>query len=232
MRHFLLIAVVCCVVIPVYGQKPATKPAEHQQPSTDAQPPRTQTVNVDTVNVNTLNVVKQANAPDKANQNANKPPSYFCRLIAPENLPTLILCVIGAAGVGAAIVTYFAISRQATESKNATQAMRESTAEVKRQANFQEIAMQQWIEISGWRREGGSSREENPPRFTIAADLSNPTAVPLTVKSVSIRIVGEPTADYEVGNVLAPGGNPSKLLTPTSLSRNGLPLIAKMPLAW
>src|SRR5579862_4293549 len=100
-----LIAAICCVVITIYGQKAATKAAKNQQDSANSQPPKNPAINVDTVNVNTLNVAKQENAPDKAAQNTNKPPSYFRRLVAPENLPNLILCIIGAAGVIAAIST-------------------------------------------------------------------------------------------------------------------------------
>src|SRR5712692_8468537 len=112
MRYALLIAV-CCVVIPVNGQKAGEKTNTQQQSSAATQPPKNCTINVDTVNVNKLNVTQQADSARKPDKNANKPPSYFCRLVAPENLPTLILCIVGIAGVILAICTLRAINRQA-----------------------------------------------------------------------------------------------------------------------
>lgn len=134
--------------------------------------------------------------------------------------------------VVAAFLTLAVIWYQAKEMARATNEMRESTKTVKQQVDIlerqtkateeaaratqrsvelQEALNQQWLEVSGWRREGFGSRETNPPSFTIAVDVTNPTTAKLTVKSISIRIVGEPVMDYEVGNVLAPGGEPIKV---------------------
>jgi len=114
----LMLAAVCCVVIPVNGQKAGEKNNTQQQSSAKPQTPKNDTINVDTVNINKLNVTEQTNPPDKSDKNANKSPSYFRRLIAPENLPNLILCFAGTAGVIAAIYTLRAINRQADLMEN------------------------------------------------------------------------------------------------------------------
>ena len=56
-------------------------------------------------------------------------------------------------------------------------------ANAERSIRLQEIYQQQWLLIDGWRREGFGSRETNSPHFTIAADISNPTDLPLTINS-------------------------------------------------
>jgi hypothetical protein len=83
-------------------------------------------------------------------------------------------------------------------------------ANAERSIRLQEIVQQQWLVIDGWRREGFSSRETNPPHFTIAADISNPTDLPLTIKFITVKMPGGPSADYEVGNVLPPHGDAIK----------------------
>lgn len=113
MRYALLVAAICCVIIPVNGQQGTTKSNANQKSSAKTQTPANSTIDVDTVNVNKLNVTQQANAPDKAGQNANKSPSYLRRLIAPESLPNLILCIVGIAGVIVAICTVKYIAAQA-----------------------------------------------------------------------------------------------------------------------
>jgi hypothetical protein len=72
-----------------------------------------------------------------------------------------------------------------------------------RQIALQETLNQQWLDIINWRREGGASREENPPKFGIAAEIVNPTNVPLTINVLTIGIRGEQES-YGTGNVLAP----------------------------
>jgi len=121
MRNVVLIAAVCCVVIPVYGQKAATKTDKRQQAAADPKPQKNEVIKVDTVNVNKLNVDKQEDSLGKGNQNINRPPPYVRRLFAAENLPNLILCVIGIAGVIAAIYTLGAINRQTDATEKAVE---------------------------------------------------------------------------------------------------------------
>jgi hypothetical protein len=135
---------------------------------------------------------------------ACEPNGYFCRLFSAASLPTVLLVLVGIGGIWAALRTLNTIERQADITERQTKATEDSV-------NLQETLNQQWLDISGWRREGDSSRELNPPVFTIAADISNPTNAPLTVKSVTIRIIGDESMKYEVGNTLAPNGEPIKI---------------------
>lgn len=131
---------------------------------------------------------------------------------------TLILTVAGIGGIIVAICTLKRIETQtratviaAKSTRKSAEATKKAAEATRKSVELQEILNRQWLEISGWRREGGGSREDNPPRFTIAADISNPTNAPLTVKSATIGIVGNDSMEYEIGNTLAPNGEPIKI---------------------
>jgi len=119
----------------------------------------------------------------------------------------------------AAAFTLAVIAYQAREMRRATAVMQKSTDAVQRQTDIlerstaaseksvrlQEIAQQQWIQVSGWRIEDRSSVEENPVRFTIVMDISNPTSAPLILQSVSMRGAGKSVGvGMGIQNVLAP----------------------------
>lgn len=121
--------------------------------------------------------------------------------------------------VVAALLTLGAIAYQAREMRRATAVMLKSTDAVQRQTEIlerstaaseksvrlQEIFQQQWVQVSGWRIEDRSSYDEIPPRFTIVMDISNATAAPLTLQSVSMRGAGKSVGvSLGIQNVLAP----------------------------
>lgn len=123
-------AAVCCVIVPINGQTTGKDSTAHQKPSNSAQaqqqsmlPP--QTVNIDTVNVNKINVPQQTEPTEKPDDNRKESPSYFSRLVAPENLPNLILCAIGVAGI---IAAYFTLRemKSATNVANKTLVLTQS----------------------------------------------------------------------------------------------------------
>src|ERR1035437_60930 len=105
MKRMILIAAVCCVIIPVNGQQAGKHSNPQQKHPNNSQSPKNETIDVDTVNINKLNVAQQTGPSDKSEEDANKPPSYFRRLIAPENLPNLALSAIGVVGIIVAICT-------------------------------------------------------------------------------------------------------------------------------
>jgi hypothetical protein len=83
-------------VLPIYGQGKTAQPREDQRatenaikPETDkpATPPEARIV----INEETANT--QSNRPE------DKPKSYLTRLIAPENAPNLVLCLVGFVGI-------------------------------------------------------------------------------------------------------------------------------------
>src|ERR1700727_1606049 len=96
---------VCCIVVPVNGQPARKNPKAGKTKSANSQPPKINVVDVDTVNVMKFNIPRQPEAAGKADESKKDSQSYFRRLFAPENLPNLILCAIGIAGVFAAVKT-------------------------------------------------------------------------------------------------------------------------------
>lgn len=180
MRYALLVATICCILVPVNGQKATAKPNTNQQAPAKAQAPANKPINIDTVNVDKLNIAEQPNAPNKADGNANKPPSYLRRLIAPENLPNLVLCIIGIAGVIAAICTLRTIGRQTAATERAAEATRKSV-------ELQEVALRQWVTIDNWKslvflpEDGGLS-------LHVQFDVTNPTDLPLTLDYAFIML--------------------------------------------
>src|SRR5215471_15434734 len=112
-----LLAAVCCIVIPINGQTARKNADAHQKHGDNAQPPKVDTVNVNTVNVTKFNVPQQPEPARRADNDSKEPPSYFHRLIAPENLPNLILSVVGIAGIIVAVRTLAAMNGQLEEMK-------------------------------------------------------------------------------------------------------------------
>src|SRR5579872_4656150 len=92
MRYSMLtVLAVYCVIIPIYWQTASKNSATHQRQAKSAQTPQQptptpQTINVDTVNVNKFNVPQQTESAGKPDDNRKESPSYFYRLISPENL--------------------------------------------------------------------------------------------------------------------------------------------------
>ena len=83
-------------------------------------------------------------------------------------------------------------------------AIKRQSDSMERQIALQETLNQQWLEIRGWRREGEGSREEIPPKFSVASEIVNPTNMPLTIDVINVA-VRTTTETFGGGNELAPG---------------------------
>jgi hypothetical protein len=116
----VLWASVCCIVIPINGQAARKDTNTGKAKPADSQPPKIDVVNVDTVNVTKLNVAQQPDPTRKGDNDNKESKSYLRRLVAAENLPNLILCGIGIAGVIAAICSLNVIRQQAHWMKKQT----------------------------------------------------------------------------------------------------------------
>src|ERR1700693_3656543 len=97
----------CFVAVPVNGQDTGDRATVQQKSPTNIQDPTKETPNVETANV-----LEQQDSTRVSDKDRNKPPSYFRRLIAPENLPNLILCIVGIIGIIAAVSTLRTIREQ------------------------------------------------------------------------------------------------------------------------
>lgn len=211
-RAIALLLVLACSQV-VHGQSKSSPTGRDVSHTQNAKKPETASSPS-----NTAVVVKQETASTQGEGTKNGSKSYFARLFAPENLPNIALFVVGVGGIIVAVCTLKIIqrqtehiARQARSMRYQTTILRESAAATRKAAeateksvSLQEIMQQQWIQIDGWRREGGGSREENPPRFKIVMDITNPTSVPLIIKVIRMSIRGR-TLTRGVGNKLAPG---------------------------
>ena len=215
----LALALICIVALNVGGQpdqtaNPHKEIAEAPEPSTTVAPP--------------------SDGQPKAE--SNRADTYPSKWYEPLKRPDWWL-------VFAAILTLCAIVYQAREMAHATNEMRESTKTIKQQVDImerqtkatesaaiatqksvelQEVIQQQWLQIEGWRREGGGSAEENPPRFTIAMEVCNPTQVPLTLETVTAQ-VGREHFELDARNLLPPNGGWYKAEFPIALRSEQIP---------
>jgi hypothetical protein len=121
-----LVASVCCIVIPINGQHSSTNAKASKAKPANSQSPKVDAVNVDTVNVMKLNVPQETETAGKSDNNGKESKSYFSRLIAPENLPNLLLCAVGVAGVFVALRTLKQLRRQTDILAEYNKATRES----------------------------------------------------------------------------------------------------------
>jgi hypothetical protein len=106
-------------------------------------------------------VVWRAQRSGGACSHASTPESYRCRLIAPENLPTDYLVIVGMGGVFVAIFTLKSIHHQAVQMRKQTTILNESADATKRAAdaallNAQAVidADRAWIMLDSFQPEG------------------------------------------------------------------------------
>jgi hypothetical protein len=123
----------------------------------------------------------------------------------------LALALAAFAGIGVGIWTLCYIRSQATEMRHqrilmrrTLNTIRKQTGTMERQIVLQETLNQQWLEIRGWRREGEGPRETEPPQFSVACEIVNPTNMPLTINVINIG-VRTTRETFGAGNELPPG---------------------------
>jgi hypothetical protein len=68
-------------------------------------------------------VVQQEAAATQGDGSQNAPKSYFARLIAPENLPNVVLCFVGIGGILVAVFTLRIINRQTKATEDSVTAI-------------------------------------------------------------------------------------------------------------
>lgn len=212
------LAIFGCVALLLFGwprmaenQQSGTHAAKHVA-STNNQPPPPTHVIIDPPFPQFESLPKPT---DNSGESQEKPLPQFVR-------PEWVIVYVTVAYSVITLFMWLTIKRQAEIMENQARDIRESSArtfdQMQRQANMmerqitlQETLSQQWVEVSDWRKEGFGSRELNPPRFTIAAEIRNPTQAPLTIQFAYIGTPGKPLMEYEIKRVLAPGGSSEKI---------------------
>jgi hypothetical protein len=123
MKAFLCIAVIAVVnivIVPIEGQ---TKGADTGSNQTQSAAAKKQEATPATTSVNAINEQAPTQQGKGAKAESNR---YFERLVAPENAPNLVLCVVGIAGIGIGICTLCSIRKQADVMEKQLGAMKEA----------------------------------------------------------------------------------------------------------
>ncbi len=113
-----LLAAVCCIIVPIYGQERSTKSAADEQ-------------NAESIATQTSASVGHDAAQAEGNKAEKDSPCYFSRLFSPENLPNIGLFIAGVAGIFIAISTLKSIKKQAELMQGQLIAMQRPKIEVK-----------------------------------------------------------------------------------------------------
>jgi hypothetical protein len=112
------------------------------------------------------------------------------------------------AGLTALAIVYQAkeMASATAEMKKQADIMRRSTEATERSVRLQEIAQQQWVQMTDWRTEQRSPAQGNPSSFTVAMEITNPTSIPLTVKAVTAIVAGRKFS-FVANNMIGPSDN-------------------------
>jgi hypothetical protein len=116
MRKGLAILILFAIGMPVHGEKESPKSGSDQKQTDDGekQPPPSAKATC---------VIKQEGTTIECDWPQANAPSYFHRLISAENLPNLLLFLIGLGGIVAAIITLRKVERQILVAEDGTKAM-------------------------------------------------------------------------------------------------------------
>lgn len=90
-------------ILPIYGQEKSSQPTRNENRTQDQEKP---------ANPFTGTVINQETTNCECYRPDDKPKSYISRLIGPENLPNIGLCIVGAIGIALAVGTLKAVRRQ------------------------------------------------------------------------------------------------------------------------
>jgi hypothetical protein len=123
MKYIIAALLVFASIYVVHGQGKASPSNRNENHTTDANNPKPESPSS-----NTVIVVEQeaANAQDDRAKSDSK--GYFKRLFTPENLPNIVLCLVGIGGIIVAVCTLRIIERQ-------TKHLRNSVVQARRAAN-------------------------------------------------------------------------------------------------
>jgi hypothetical protein len=113
-----LLAAVCFIMVPIFGQERSTKPNADEQ-------------SAENIATQTSASVGHDAAQAEGNKAEKGSPRYFSRLFSPENLPNVGLFIAGLAGIFIAISTLKSIKKQAELMEGQLIAMQRPRIEVK-----------------------------------------------------------------------------------------------------
>ncbi len=184
---------VCCAVIPVHGQKTGSS-GNHQQQN----PPNQTSSDV---------AVNQVTSGGQSDKNDDHSQNYFYRLVAPETLPNTILCLVGIAGIVAAIRTLGLMQHQVDV--------------MRQQADIQAAGMQQWVDVEE-REVNTHEMKDQSLKLDLTFEAVNNTNYALTIEQIvtSFELLTRAPIKFTVreGKMLAPSAKSGMNLYPFFVS--------------
>lgn len=124
------------------------------------------------------------------------------------NIPDWLLALVG-------VFTFFAVIKQAVETKNAALAAKESAKSTRDSVELQKAALRQWVALTKWRNAGVGFWEPTQVFFEkVLFSVTNTTNYRLDIFSVEVHIVlGENNGSFAIKrppdrpDFLPPGGD-------------------------
>jgi hypothetical protein len=190
-RSAIFLASICCVVIPIHGHTKRSNASTNKTNASTSQSREAQSAST------AVNVVYQQAPTEQGNRPTSNPDGYFARLIAAENLPNLILCFVGIAGVVIGTCTLRAIQKQ-------TEATTKSAIASERSISLQEAQLRQWVDLENWKGGAALVSGDTERRWLEAYfDILNGTDNPLTLEGITINANGQ-RSDQSFRHFLTP----------------------------
>lgn len=119
----------------LYGEQPERKEdAKRQSAQAGQEAPAQGTSNVPSSPPATAETINRQTSPGPENRHEEHFQTYFSRLFAAENLPNIILALVGIAGIVVAICTLHTIRKQTDATEIAANAARDSADIMRLQA--------------------------------------------------------------------------------------------------
>jgi hypothetical protein len=115
MRIGIMVAIVLAALVIDGGKTKAQSNAHRQSPAHAAQ-------QTDNETGRSVVIINQQTPHGQENSHPGKPPSYLCRLFAPENVPSIALVLVGIAGIITAIYTLRTIRQQTRSTEKSAKA--------------------------------------------------------------------------------------------------------------
>jgi hypothetical protein len=193
----------------------------------EADSAQTSTNSAAAVSLNRDAIPQKQESPKEENKTSTNSESYFCRLIAPANLPNIYLVLIGFGGILAAIYTLEVISQQA-------RSMRYQTKIIRRSLDAQVASERAWVMVDIWKGEpflmdGSKIIRDGPKTYTTAAFVQcrciNQGKTPCRITEVRARMVMLESVDSTDALPKDPDlvATEIKVSVPTPIAANGEP---------
>jgi hypothetical protein len=186
-------------MIPIQGQHHSSNTKSHKYHAEDVVKPQSSPSPTPSPAVEKIGLAQQQAPQNQSTSTGNNAKVYFYRLIAAENLPNLVLCGVGLAGVVVGLRSLKNIRKQTNAMEGQSEAMQGQLTAMQGQFKVMEgqlaLAARQWVDVKEWTAVL-KKREKKTGELIIGFDIFNPTRLPLTLQMVETRSADKAVA-YE-----------------------------------